>query len=421
MQTSHGSLARISLPEILRQCTLKQSTGTLTLNRGKIEKKLYFNKGKLDYIASNKSGERLGEFLVHKGDLTRSWASFLLKDSERRGIGFTTSLLKKNILNEDDLSRVFSRLAAKAVADAISWTSGSFEFNPKLPEEVVRGPVKISEEDVISAALQSDTGQGSTDEKLIRTIAQKMATRSFYMPLLPSLVAKLEKLWRNQENEQIIAIARADQVLTVHVLRVLNAGDNTLEDACFSFSDAQQHYSAEHLSGIIRSKATTADRPHQPDTVAQLQQHALSCALLSEKIATQLGEDPELAYTCALLHNVGKVALLQLLDDNVSKEINVSAQMKKLHQNTGALLARRWNLHSAVYATIRHYANPGEAEENALMAQIVHLSHHMLQNPERLEPCKEQCPGINFDQLHIDALKANLSEIDELAAAAFSL
>lgn len=420
MQKSHGSLARISLPEILRQCTLKQSTGTLTLNRAGIEKNLYFNKGKLDYIASNKSGERLGEFLVHNGDLTRSWASFLLKDSQRNSIGFTTNLLKKNILNEDDLSKIFSRLAAKAVADAISWTSGSFEFNPKLPEEVVRGPVKISEEDVITAALQSDAIQGSTDEKLIRTIAQKMATRSFYMPLLPSLVAKLEKLWRNQENKQIIAIARADQVLTVHVLRVLNAGDNAQGNSCFSFNDAEQHYSAEHLSGIIRSKAATADRPHQPDTVAQLQQHALSCALLSEKIATQLGEDAQLAYTCALLHNVGKVALLQLLDDEVSKEINVSAQLKKLHQNTGALLARRWNLHSAVYATIRHYDKPGEAEENALMAQIIHLSHHLVQEPDCLESCKEHCPDINFDQLQIDSLVADLPLIDELVTAAFS-
>ncbi|MFO7831714.1 MAG: HDOD domain-containing protein [Desulfuromonadaceae bacterium] len=420
MQTTHGSLSRISVPEILRQCKLQQNTGTLTLTRAGIEKNLYFNSGKLDYIASNKSGERLAEFLVHNGDLTKAWAAFLLKDSQRNDIGFTTSLLKKNILDKNHLSKAVSSLAAKAVADAISWTSGSFEFSSRLPEQVVRGPVKISEEDVITAALQSDEGAASTDENLLRTIAQKMATRSFYMPILPTLVARLEKLWHPQNDDEILKIARTDQVLTVHVLRVLNAGQHSGGNPFSSLKDAEQHIAPEHLTGIIRSKAATADRPHQPGTVALLQQHALSSALLAEQIATQLGEDPQLAYTCALLHNVGKVALLQLLDDKNTKDNNINTQIKKLHQNTGALLARRWNLHSAVYATIRHYDKPDTAEENRLMVQIVHLSHSMVQDPDCLDHCREHCPDINFSELQIDTLVESLPRIDQLVIAALS-
>jgi len=399
---------------------LQQTTGTLTLNRTGIEKNLYFCNGKLDYIASNKSGERLAEFLVHNGDLTKSWAAFLLKDSQRNGIGFTTSLLKKNILDEGHLSKVVSNLAAKAVADAISWTSGSFEFSSRLPELVVKGPVKISEEDVITAALQNDDAHSSADENLLRTIAQKMATRSFYMPLLPLLVAKLEGLWHSGESEDILKIARTDQALTAHVLRVVNVGDHSMKSPCSSFKDAEQRYSAEHLTGIIRSKAATADRPHQPMTVALLQQHALSSALLAEQIAVQLGEDAQLAYTCALLHNVGKVALLQLLDDKTPKDGNISAQIKKLHQKTGALLARRWNLHSAVYNAIRHYDKPEEAEENKLMVQIVHLSHHMVQDSDCLDHCKKHCPDIDFTQLQTDILFSNLPLIDEWVADTFS-
>ncbi|MCA1797842.1 MAG: HDOD domain-containing protein [Geobacteraceae bacterium] len=391
MQITQGPLTRISLPEILRQCKLQQSTGTLILNRAGIEKKLYFKQGKLVYIASNKSGERLAEFLVHSGDLTKSWAAFLLKDSQRNGIGFTTSLLKKKILNEKHLGRSVSHLAAKAVADAISWTSGSFEFGPELPQQVSRGPIKITEEDVISAALHNGEEQRSADEDLIRTIAQKIVACSFYMPLLPAVVAKLEELWRTPESAEILQIARTDQALTVHVLRVLNAGDHSLQNPCSSLKEAEGRYPGAHLSGIIRAKAVTATRPHQPDTVALLQQQALGCALLAEQIATELGEDAQLAYTCALLHNVGKVALLQLLGDERLQSGNLHAQINKLHQNTGALLARRGNLHSAVYATIRHYNKPDAAEEN-----------------------------INFGQLQIDSLLANLPLIDELSAAAFS-
>ncbi|MGC9518493.1 MAG: HDOD domain-containing protein [Desulfuromonadaceae bacterium] len=420
MQIAHGSLSRISVPEILRQCKLQQTSGTLTLTRAGIEKHLYFNKGKLEYIASNKNGERLAQFLVHNGDLTKSWAAFLLKDSQRNGIGFTTSLLKKKILDEKDLGKAVADLAAKAVADAISWTSGSFEFSIELPQQVLKGPIKISEEDVITAAIQSGEEQKSADQALIRTIAQKIVSCSFYMPVLPAVVAKLEELWHTPESEDILKTARTDQALTVHVLRVLNAGDHSMHNPCSSLREAEQRYSTTHLSGIIRAKAVTATRPHQPDTVSSMQQHALSCALVAEQIATQLGEDAQLAYTCALLHNVGKVALLQLLDDDSIHGESLHMQINKLHRNTGALLARRWNLHSAVYASIRHYEEPEAADENALMVQIVHLSHHILEDQDCLDHCKEHCGQIDFDKLQIDTLVANLPLIDELSAAAFS-
>jgi putative nucleotidyltransferase with HDIG domain len=420
MQTTHGSLTQISLPEIFRQCTLQQTTGTLTLTRAGIEKNLYFNKGKLDYIASNKSGERLAEFLVHNGDLTKSWAAFLLKDSQRNGIGFTTSLLKKNILEEAHLCKTVSCLAAKAVADAISWTSGTFEFSSRLPEQVLNGPIKITEEEVIAEALQSGNLKNSADQNLLRVIAQKIASSAFYMPLLPSLVAKLEELWHTPESGEILKIARTDQVLTVHVLRVLNAGEHSLQNHCASLKEAEQRYSIPHLNGIIRAKAATATRPHQPATVALLQEHALGSALLAEQIATQLGEDAQLAYTCALLHNIGKVALLQLLDDKSLQDGNISAQVNKFHQNTGALLARRWNLHSAVYAAIRHYDKPEQAEEHRLTTQIVHLSHNLIQDTGCVERCKAHCPDIDFEALQIDTLIENLPLVDELSGAAFS-
>ena len=314
MQTTNGSLARISLPEILRQCKLQQCTGTLTLVRAGVKKNLYFDHGKLVYIASNKNGERLAEFLVHNGDLTKSWAGYLLKDSQRNGMGFTTSLIKKNILDKNHLSKALSGLAANAVADAITWTHGSFEFNSRMPEQVLQGPIKIFEEDVITAALKSEEKHNSVDENILRDIARKIATSSFYMPILPRMLAKLDPLWATPESEDILKITRTDQVLTVHLLRVLNAGGNADNDACSSIREAQQKYSAEHLTGIVRAKAVTAQSPHHPESVALLQQHALSCALFAEQIAAQLGQDSQLAYTCGLLHNIGKVALLQLID-----------------------------------------------------------------------------------------------------------
>ncbi len=409
MLTTSGSLSQISLQEILRQCKLQQCTGTLSVFRAGMEKKMYFDAGTLVYIASNKSGERLAEFLISRGELTTSEAKALLQDSQRHAVGFTTSLLEKNIFDQPHLAMVMSQLALTTVADITSWTSGTFEFSAGLPDEVADGPVTILDEDIIAAVLQAGRENSSGDEQILRMVAQKIATASFHMPLLTQLITKLEKLWDNAQSKEILQIAYTDQVLTAYVLRVINAGTRSMEHQSLSLSAAERLYSPEHICGIIRAKAVTAQRAHQPEVIAQVQQHALNCALLAEQIAAQLGADSQLAYTCALLHNIGKAALIQLFADAKVQDHDVDAQVEKIHQNTGALLARRWNLPSAIYTAIRFYKNPAAAEENGLYAQIVYLSHNVTLNPDWMECCREQCPDINFELLHSDAIAANLA------------
>jgi putative nucleotidyltransferase with HDIG domain len=335
-------------------------------------------------------------------------ANALLKDSQRYAVGFTTSLLEKIIFEQPRLARILSLLASTTVADVTAWASGDFVFSAELPDAVTDGPVTILEEDIFAAVLQTGRENSTGDERILRMVAQKIATTSFHMPLLPQLIAKLEKLWDNAQSAEILQIAYADQVLTAYVLRVINAGVRSMEHPCLSLSAAERLYSPQHICGIIRAKAVTAQRAHQSEVIAQAQQHALNCALLAEQIAAQLGADTQLAYTCALLHNIGKAALIQLFADAKAQDPDIDEQIEKMHQNTGALLARRWNLPSAIYTAIRFYKNPAAAEENGLYAQIVYLSHNVTLNSDWMECCKEQCPDINFELLHSDAIAANL-------------
>ncbi|MGD9848985.1 MAG: DUF4388 domain-containing protein [Desulfuromonas sp.] len=56
MNRKTGNLNQISLAELLRGCALQQRTGTLTLCREGLCKRLYFNHGHLIYLTSNKGG-----------------------------------------------------------------------------------------------------------------------------------------------------------------------------------------------------------------------------------------------------------------------------------------------------------------------------------------------------------------------------
>nr|WP_320049527.1 HDOD domain-containing protein [uncultured Desulfuromonas sp.] len=423
MSALNGSLSTTSLPEILRQCSVQQKTGTLSLSQAGIDKKLYFNKGSLIYITSNKPGERVGEFLIQRGELTRSWAGFLLKDSKRNGVAFTRSLLQKNIFDKDKLQKALSDLANQALADVMNWTVGTYEFTNLLPKQALEGPIQISEADALKRILQSGSKANTTAsaDDILRELARTIVAEDFTLPLLATTASKLEKCWMEEENsaEQILDLVHKDQVLSINMLRVVNSSVAHPPQQCMTIKQAMELYPHERLVGIVLAQAANAHPPKQPDTVSLMLQHALSCACLSEQIAAQLGEDTEEAYTCGLLHNIGKILLLQILPDSNIDEAQLPKLVQDFHQNSGALLSRRWNLSPKLHDCIKNYRNPGKATESQIHVEIVCLSHNLLQNHGSIESYKEQCPTINFDRLDMDALCDNLELIDELVTSTF--
>lgn len=419
MNRKTGNLNQISLAELLRGCALQQRTGTLTLCREGLCKRLYFNHGHLIYLTSNKGGERVGEYLVQRGDLTTAWAGFLLQDSKRNGLTFTDSLLKKNIFDRQQLQLALSQLATAALADALSWTQGTFEFADQLPREALEGPIRISEEDALKQIL-AGANPATSDDELLRQLAQRIVSSGLNLPLLPVSVERLDLLWQQpQPATELFELVHNDAILTASLLRVVNSGIGPEHGQAATLAQARTLYSSDYLLGILHAKAATASRPRQPETVLQLLQHGLRCACLSQQIAAQLGGDDQLAYTCGLLHNLGKVLLLELLDSADRSSGETARLVQKFHQNAGALLARRWNLAPQLHSVIRHYQHPAEAREFQPLVETVFLSHSLLTNPDSWEQSQRQCHYLDLKRLQWPALRDNLPLIDELVAAAF--
>lgn len=423
MNKLNGTLSTTSLPEILRLCSVQQKTGILLLSRSGINKKLYFNQGTLIYITSNKPGERVGEYLIQRGDLTRTWAGFLLKDSQRNAIAFTSSLLEKNIFDQEKLQNALSDLANTALADVMSWTTGTYEFGDKLPQQALDGPIRISEIKALQQIIQQGENNHATDKTaaLLRNLASKIVTNNFSLPVLPTIAIKLQKYWSNKEDapEEILKLVRNDQVLSAYLLRVVNSAVDETQQRCATIKQAMEAYSSEHLTGIVHAQLASTLSPKQPDTIAQLLQHALRCACLAEQIAAQLGEDKELAFTCGLFHNSGKILLLQLLTNENIPDNELPQLITRFHQNSGALMSRRWNLAPEIYNCTKYYHKPQEAEKNREMVEIVYLSHTLLLHPEKGDDALKQCHHLKVQHLNISNLTDNISLIDEIVTATY--
>ncbi len=417
-----GNLDSASLAEVLRICSVRQKTGTLTICQGMVEKKFYFDQGKLIYIASNKSGELVGEYLVERGDLTPTWSKFLLKDSQRSGVGFTSALLEKNIIPKEKLKSVLSSLANAALADAMGWTSGDFSFSSTIPQKALDGPIRISEVAALEQILSQDTGsesapttKGNAAAEVLRELARNIAANNVSLPLLPNIAIKLQQQWNNSGNaDAILSMVRNDQVLSAHLLRVVNAVVGDSQHQCATVSQALETATPEHLLGIVHTQIACALPPTQPESVAKLLRQALRCASMAQHVAKQIGEDEDIAFTCGLFCNIGKVVMLQMPTNNSLTPDDKNRLIAQFHHNCGALLSRRWNLDPRIHDCIKYQSDPGTATDNNLLIETVYFSARVLRHGNAAATILDNCPHLRQKRLIIDELVQAVPVIDTI-------
>ncbi|MGC9967915.1 MAG: HDOD domain-containing protein [Syntrophobacteraceae bacterium] len=115
--------------------------------------------------------------------------------------------------------------------------------------------------------------------------------------------------------------------------------------------------------------------------------HSVWTAGISCKLAELTGkEDPAVAYTAGLLHDIGKVILDQYMYSAYplfyrQLQINgndLAAVEKSLfgmaHTEAGYLLARRWSMPDFVSETILHHHEPNKAEGDRYLAHLVYVA-----------------------------------------------
>lgn len=133
------------LTDLLQWIDLCKKSGTIVITSLGTEKKIYLESGNILFISSNKTGERLGEYL-HKGSLLEAGKikSALLQSQTMR-VPFTQRLIDLNYFSSDQLTEIIIKHAKEMLIDAIGWTEGNFEFiQDKLPNYVLKGPISLN-------------------------------------------------------------------------------------------------------------------------------------------------------------------------------------------------------------------------------------------------------------------------------------
>ncbi|HUO87080.1 MAG TPA: DUF4388 domain-containing protein [Thermoanaerobaculia bacterium] len=131
-----GNLQTMQLAELLQWLSQGQKTGTLVIEHGAIEKRVFFRDGRIIASASTDPQEYLGEFLVRHGHIEVEALNAAVRRQEETGMLLGKLLVTTGALAEGDLQPLLEVKTRESLYDLFTWPEGRFEFfDDQLPDK----------------------------------------------------------------------------------------------------------------------------------------------------------------------------------------------------------------------------------------------------------------------------------------------
>src|SRR5687767_110304 len=130
-----GNLQTMLPGDLLQWLSLGQKTGTLVITNKRVEKKIFFRRGRVISSASNDPREYLGQFLMSHGYLTEPELKKAMEVQQQSRILLGKILVMIDVITEPDLQRFMRLKAEEEIYDIFLWSDGDFYFlDDELPQ-----------------------------------------------------------------------------------------------------------------------------------------------------------------------------------------------------------------------------------------------------------------------------------------------
>ncbi len=126
-----GSLERDHLPQIIRSLNHEHESGILQVSRDYIKKRIYFGNGTMIFANSDYRADRLGEFLVRRGEMTPSHFELASTKVTETGQRFGASLVSMGVMTENEMLDKVREQVVAIIFSMFPWHHGDYRFMPK--------------------------------------------------------------------------------------------------------------------------------------------------------------------------------------------------------------------------------------------------------------------------------------------------
>jgi putative nucleotidyltransferase with HDIG domain len=213
------------------------------------------------------------------------------------------------------------------------------------------------------------------------------------LPLLPAVIARLLAMSPDDPDyfDQVLELAGADPTLSMRIIRLSNSATNAPVREITTLQEAVVRIGSREIAGLITALALM--RIFTPTTQGQnnLWIHSVEVAATSRAIARlepDLGVDPEQAYLCGLLHDIGRFVLFGDSPEEIGRidesDWHTPAQLiwkeREIsgfdHAELGWHACRKWDMPEQVTRVVQHhhvYSNLEDVVPGRMLYNLVQV------------------------------------------------
>jgi putative nucleotidyltransferase with HDIG domain len=216
------------------------------------------------------------------------------------------------------------------------------------------------------------------EDDLDRAIEGLAERDALTLPPYPGIAMRISELVRDGDYalDTLARLVRSDPSLAADLLRVANSAYYGLGQVV-SIEQAVVRVGEAHLEHLALAAALGAHALARGPlaSLRRLAWHdALASAVLSRELAKQRVVDPEEAFTCGLLHDIGRIvaigAIERIAAGSRARPADFwEAVVDRHHVRLGSILAERWGLPRLVADAIQHHH--GECPPGTASARLV--------------------------------------------------
>lgn len=242
-------------------------------------------------------------------------------------------------------------------------------------------------------------------------------------PVLPATVSRLMDVTNNPECsvQEIVGTIQADQSLCLTVLKIANSvlfGRPQRVDSLkmavviLGFNEVQR---IAMTKSLINSFGHLA-RKHKL-AIDKFWHHSFVCGMAARIIASDLAFAPDIAFMGGLIHDVGKLIMLQTFEGaylpeewmaHFSKEEILNKELERFsftHDMLGGALLQKWFFPKNLIAAVAYHHRPVGAAKEKSFAHIIQLADLL-----SFYCCNQELLG---DDDIVKMVRIHLPEIDD--------
>ena len=211
-------------------------------------------------------------------------------------------------------------------------------------------------------------------------------------PVLPATVTKLMELTRDPESsaKDIMEVILPDQSLCFSILKIANSALFGRPKKVDSIQMAITVLGFNEVQNIALAKALLnsfgkIDEKHTA-FIDKFWEHSFVSGITARIIAQDLQIAPDVAFMGGLIHDVGKLVMLETFADDYGIELWMTSftdekmyqqEIKTFsftHDQIGGQLMEEWNFPDTLIVAVENHHHPNEASSETALAHVVQLA-----------------------------------------------